>query len=182
MYRTNSQMLDPILKTMYIMRSRKSKVAAGEQGDKESAEDDIGRDLTCTLLKIVDKTDIVLGDGNGSESIVKSAVLNLVKLSEIYPSVVKELRNLVLDFNERLKLEAIPQLFVEDKATHRLIVNESSLSFILKYNILMSHSSLKDASDSEFVKGMASLCVVNFTLQLLKVQQDDHILEGLSRP
>lgn len=59
-------MLDPILKTMYIMRSRNTTVAEGDQGDKESGKDDIGRDLTCTLLKIVDKTDIVLGDSNGS--------------------------------------------------------------------------------------------------------------------
>ena len=46
-----------------------------------------------------------------NESIVKSALLNLVLMQRFYPKVTKELKELVLDFNERLKLECLPNLF-----------------------------------------------------------------------
>ena len=84
---------------------------------------------------------------------------------------MSDLKELMIDFNERLKHEVIPQLFISLKneknqfmaqRKHNL-VNEDGLSFISKYNILMSQISLKDATDSDFLKGMASLAVTNFT-------------------
>jgi hypothetical protein len=84
--------------------------------------------------------------------------LNLVLLQRIYPQVTKELKELVLDFNERLKLEALPKLFKS------LEVNQESLHFVNKYNILMAQMSLRDASgDSDYVRGMATYCITNFT-------------------
>lgn len=37
--------------------------------------------------------------------------MNLIMLQRIYPDVLKELKELVIDYNERLKQQAIPQLF-----------------------------------------------------------------------
>jgi hypothetical protein len=34
--------------------------------------------------------------------------MNLIMLQRIYPDVVKELKDLVLDYNERLKQHALP--------------------------------------------------------------------------
>ena len=51
MFRTSSKVLDPILRTMFIM---------GKHLEREEAADEaLGRDLTCTLLKIVQKTHVV---------------------------------------------------------------------------------------------------------------------------
>ena len=89
----------------------------------------------------------------------------MVQLQRVYPSVTKELKELVIDFNERLKHEVVPQLFNKKHQVgiQREFINEDALSFILKYNTLMSQASLKDASDSDFVKDMASFGVANFT-------------------
>jgi hypothetical protein len=55
-------------------------------------------------------------------------------------------------------LEALPNLFKDTQ------VNQESLHFIHKYNILMAQMSLKDASgDSEYVKGIAAFFITNFT-------------------
>ena len=76
--------------------------------------------------------------------------------------MTKELKELVLDFNERLKLEALPNLFKMQA------VNQDSLNFVHKFNILMAQMSLKDASgDPDYVRGMATYCVANFTSILL---------------
>ena len=106
-----------------------------------------------------------------NESIVKSALLNLVLMQRFYPKVTKELKELVLDFNERLKLESLPNLFKGQG------VNQESLHFVHKYNILMAQMSLKESSgDPDYVRGMASYCVANFTQILL---QEVKKLEGL---
>lgn len=129
---------------------------SGQDGEiVENGEESLGRDLTSTLLKVIQNS-----DGIESESIVKSALINMVFLQKIYPQVQKELKELVLDFNERLKHEAIPQLFTVKNGE---CVNPEVIGFLIKYNIVMSQASLRDASDSDFVKGMASFGVANFT-------------------
>jgi hypothetical protein len=48
-------------------------------------------------------------------------------------------------------------------------VNQESLHFVNKYNILMAQMSLRDASgDSDYVRGMATYCITNFTQILLQ--------------
>lgn len=46
------------------------------------------------------------------------------------------MKELVIDFNERLKHEAIPKLFVKEG------VNPEVIGFLTKYNIVMSQASL----------------------------------------
>jgi hypothetical protein len=93
--------------------------------------------------------------------------------------VQKELKELIIDFNERLKHEVIPKLFEVKKNE---ILNKDVIGFLTKYNIVMSQASLKDASDSDFVKGMASFGVVNFTKLLLDHHSEYKSLDKLSRP
>ena len=101
--------------------------------------------------------------------------------------MVKELRDLTLEYNETLKLEVIPKLYKPElsskrKSSFTAKLNEDSISFILKYNLLMSHSSIEEAADSDYVKGMASFGVTNFSQILLKdLTEGDRHLMSLSR-
>jgi hypothetical protein len=42
------------------------------------------------------------------------------------------------------------------------------VSFLQKYNILMAQMSLKDASDSEYAKGISAFCILNYTQMLMQ--------------
>jgi hypothetical protein len=75
----------------------------------------------------------------------------------IYPSITKELRDLALDYNERLKLDIAPNLFKNPRKVH-----EEGLSFLVKYSFLMTNISLKELSDSEYLKVMTAYAINNF--------------------
>ena len=63
-----------------------------------------------------------------------------------------------------------------------MCVNQESISFILKYNMLMSQASLNQAADADYLKGMASFVVTNFTQTLLTDLLDgDRLLLSLPR-
>lgn len=98
----------------------------------------------------------------------------------------------MIEFNEKLRQEVLPRLFNKDASKQRgslpfdakaSILNEEALSFICKYNLLMSHSSLQDACDksSEFVLQMASFGIQHFTAALSDHQKESRSLEKLSR-
>lgn len=100
---------------------------------------ELGRDLTLTLLKVIEATEIptTYDTMTSQEQIVKASIMNLIMLQRIYPDVLKELKELAIDYNERLKQQAIPLLFKASK-NGKMEVNEESISFMFKYNMLMS--------------------------------------------
>lgn len=80
-----------------------------------------------------------------------------------------------MDFNERLKHEVLPQLFSNG------FVNEDALSFLYKYNLVMSSLMTPTLQETDYVKGLASFGVLHVTEVLLAEQRDHRRLEALSR-
>lgn len=159
-FRTSSRVLEPLLRVMYLV------------GRQLERDEDCGKDVTHQLLRLVQQTSVHESQPS-SESIVKNALLNLLQLQRLYPAIEKEARDLVADFNERLKHEVLPKLFFDNG------VNEDALSFLYKYNLVMG--SLPTPSDSVFVKSLASFGVLHVPEVLLNEQRDHRRLEGLSR-
>lgn len=157
-FRTSSRVLEPLLRVMYLV------------GRQLERDEDCGKDVTHQLLRLVQQTSVHESQPS-SESIVKNALLNLLQLQRLYPAIEKEARDLVADFNERLKHEVLPKLFFDNG------VNEDALSFLYKYNLVMG--SLPTPSDS--VKSLASFGVLHVPEVLLNEQRDHRRLEGLSR-
>jgi len=87
-YRTTSKVLHPLLNILFILSKSFEPESATVSADK--SQDDIGRDLTCTLLKVIQKTTIdpisaaeeLKGNGglSHSEMVIKACILNLVML------------------------------------------------------------------------------------------------------
>ena len=143
-------------------------------GRQLERDEDCGKDVTCQLLRLVQQT-VVHESQPSSESIVKNALLNLTQLQRLYPAIEKEARDLVMDFNERLKHEVLPQLFSNG------FVNEDALSFLYKYNLVMSSLMTPTLQGTDYVKGLASFGVLHVTEVLLNEQRDNRRLEKLSR-
>jgi hypothetical protein len=157
-FRMSARVLEPLLRVMYLV------------GRQLERDEDCGKDVTCQLLRLVQQT-AVHESQPSSESIVKNALLNLLQLQRLYPAIEKEARDLVADFNERLRHEALPQLFANGYA------NEDALSFLYKYNLVMASL----PTPPEAVKALASYGVLHVPAVLLGEQRDHRRLEGLSR-
>jgi|LauGreDrversion4_2_1035121.scaffolds.fasta_scaffold42600_3 hypothetical protein len=154
-FRNHSRILDPILKVMFLM---------GKVFEKDD-DGTIGKDITCQLLRIVQKT-IVHESQPSTESIVRNSLLNLVQLQRVYPAIEKEARDLMIEHNERLKLEILPQLFI--KKDQMVYINEDSMSFLFKYNLVMSCLMTPTIFESEslgieYLKGVVSFGVLHVT-------------------
>lgn len=84
MFRVNQKILDPLMKVMLVIGKNL------EKDSQNDPNDELGKDLTYVLLKIFDQTQ-VFDEQPETESIVRSSILNLVNLQNVYPSIAKEL-------------------------------------------------------------------------------------------
>lgn len=109
-FRTTPRLLHPLLNTLFLLnKHQENSVASLEAHDAQSLSE-LGRDLTLTLLKVIESNEIPTPPSSDSvspitsqEQIVKASIMNLIMLQRIYPDVLKELKELVIDYNERLK-------------------------------------------------------------------------------
>jgi hypothetical protein len=110
-FRTTPRLLHPLLNTLFLLNKHSQENIESLGGDNTQSLSELGRDLTLTLLKVIESTDIPTPTPDhqhvtpitSQEQIVKASIMNLIMLQRIYPDVLKELKELVIDYNERLK-------------------------------------------------------------------------------
>jgi hypothetical protein len=107
-FRTTPRLLHPLLNTLFLL-NKHSQETSQQSDTAQQSLSELGRDLTLTLLKVIESTDIPTPSSDlvtpitSQEQIVKASIMNLIMLQRIYPDVLKELKELVIDYNERLK-------------------------------------------------------------------------------
>lgn len=185
-FKTQPRILEALLKVMLVLSRSFEAQSAPADSDASSRDNEVSLVIMKTLLRIVDNT-LVTERNQESEPIVKTALLDLLALQRVQPSITGELKRLVVEFNEKLRSEVLPLLFKEDQPKRSSLgqkaplVNEEAMSFIHKYLVLMSHSSLPEACDQRFLMDMAAFGVQQFAACLMDSQREKRSLETLPR-
>ncbi|CDW82490.1 UNKNOWN [Stylonychia lemnae] len=154
-FRVETKILEPLLSSLLVLSKHLEKDAQND------GNDELVKDIMILLLKVIDNT---LVDDRHPESfvIIQRSISNLTQLQKLFPEITRQLRELGLSYCDKLQQEVVPKLFNTEKN-----IDAELLSFISKFNVLMAQIQIKQIADTEYLKGMCSFSIINYTQMIL---------------
>eukprot|EP00347_Sterkiella_histriomuscorum_P012679 403367644 len=160
-FRVQGKILEPLLRSLLTL----SKTNIEKDSQAENINDQLGKDLSHLLLRMIENTEILEDEYKHPENlqIIQASILNMAQLQAYFPLMRKDIQDLGLNFCDQLQQEAISKLFNQQSNS----LNQQSLSFLMKYNVLITQLSIKQISDSEHLKSLCAFAIVNFSQMIL---------------